>query len=328
MNFSIPKPLSDGFNKAVGYATDAAGDLAKDFVSGNSNSIDMPDYARFMRVIDQKDLARTNLFVVRFQDFRSVLTASGMLGKLGTVLDDVTGGIGAKSLLDKAGGMIRSQGMSRIQDIATNQLQKRLPQVTNVVGAIDPTLVRMIPGAGEFIDGVFNSSYDVNKDLALMVKSVNLPGMSLETQKNIHNRTPFTEVRGRTFNNVRVTFYLTPGLEERRMMIDWMNTVHNPRKNTVGFYDEYAKSIDIGVLDRKGRVKSVTNCTGCFPISISDVQYDMENNNQVATFEVEFAVSVVSQTKEEIDFNNLTINNVESLYNRTRASYNALRTFL
>ncbi|MGL6535308.1 hypothetical protein ACSZN5_21190 [Aeromonas caviae] len=58
MNFSIPKPLSDGFNKAVGYATDAAGDLAKDFVRGN-DSIDTPDYARFMRVIDQKDLART-----------------------------------------------------------------------------------------------------------------------------------------------------------------------------------------------------------------------------------------------------------------------------
>ncbi|MGL6535452.1 hypothetical protein ACSZN5_22165, partial [Aeromonas caviae] len=171
------------------------------------------------RLVVQERLGHysTNLFVVRFQDFRSVLTASGMLGKLGTVLDDVTGGIGAKSLLDKAGGMIGSQGMSRIQDIAYNQIQKRLPQVTNVVGAIDPTLVRMIPGAGEFIDGVFNSSYDVNKDLALMVKAVNLPGMSLETQKNIHNRTPFTEVRGRTFNNVRVTFYLTPGLGKVRI---------------------------------------------------------------------------------------------------------------
>lgn len=311
------------FDDVSDYAFDKAKGAADDFLSGRSEN-DTPDFSRFMRVIEQHDLARTNMFLVRFQGVRNVLTTDGIVGSAGKLFDSVSDADGimgkGKALL---GGITTGANWSRIQDIGWDQVRRRLPQVTNVVGAIDPTLVRMIPGAGELLDGFLNSSYDSNRDLALMVKSVNLPGTSFDTQKNIYNRKPFTEVIGRSFDTLRMTFYCTPGYVEREWFLNWMGRIHDPESNTMSFYNQYAQAIDVVSLDRKGDVRSVTHCDGCFPQRVGEVQLDFENNNQIATFEVEFALSTMKQSKQDGTGN--VFKSAESIYNRGKAMIKAFK---
>ncbi|PKD25072.1 hypothetical protein [Aeromonas hydrophila] len=313
-------------NKASGladYAFDKAKSAADDALSGR-NEADTPDFTRFMRVIEQRDLARTNLFLVRFQDMRNVLTADGIVGSAGKLFDKVGSANGitekGKALFN---GVANSANFNRIQDIAMDQIHKRLPQVANVVGAVDPTLVRMIPGAGELLDGFLDSAYDAKRDLALMVKSVNLPGTSFDTQRNVHNRKPFTEVRGRSYDTLRMTFYCTPGYAERQWFLKWMSDIHDPDSNTMSFYSQYARAIDVVCLDRTGDVRSVTHCDGCFPQRVSEVQLDFENNNQIATFEVEFALSTAKQSQQDGTGN--IFKSAESIFNRGRAMIKAFK---
>ncbi|WP_447824321.1 hypothetical protein [Aeromonas salmonicida] len=311
------------FDEVTDYAFNKAKSAADDVLSGR-NENDTPDYTRFMRVIENQDLARTNMFLVRFQSMRNILTTDGIVGSAGKLFDSVSNADGfmnkGKTLL---GGITSSASWSRIQDIGWDQVRRRLPQVAGVVGAIDPTLVRMIPGAGEMLDGFMNSSYDPNKDLALMVKSVNLPGTSFDTQKNIYNRKPFTEVIGRSFDTLRMTFYCTPGYQERGWFMKWMGDIHDPESNTMSFYSQYARSIDVVCLDRKGDVRSVTHCDGCFPQRVGEVLLDFENNNQIATFEVEFALSTVKQSKQDGTGN--IFKSAESIFNRGRAMLKAFK---
>ncbi len=275
-----------------------------------------PDYSRFMRVVETQDLARSNMFLVRFQDFRSAINFDGIVGPAGKIINDVSNENGMMGMGKELFGGISNN--VRAQDIVYNQARKYIPSVTNAIGLFDPTLVRMIPGAGEFLDGLLDTNYDPNKDLAIMVKNVNLPGTSFDTQKNIYNRKPFVEILGRSFSNLKMTFYCTPGYEEREWFLRWMRDIHDPNTNTFGFHDTYAKMIDVAVLDRQGRVRSIVHCDGCFPINVSDVQLDYESNNQIATFEVEFALGTVTQSKYRGKSGNV-ISSMESIYNRGKA---------
>ncbi|MGL6228638.1 MAG: hypothetical protein ACRC3J_05460 [Culicoidibacterales bacterium] len=247
---------------------------------------DVPDFARFMKVVQTQDLARPNLFLVRFGDFRSTMKNDQLLDFTSDIFDKS----GISNLIPGLDG--DAYTWNRIQDIASNTISKHLPpNIKNILGAYDPSLIRMIPGGGEFIDAYFGAGYDVNKDLALMVKSVNLPSSSLETQVNKTDRMPFTEVKGRSTGNISITFYCSPDYAERRLMLAWMNSVHNNKKNVYSFYHSYAKSIDIMTLDRRGRIVSGVNGVGCFPTNVGEVVFDVENGNQVSLCTVEFSCS-------------------------------------
>lgn len=294
----------------------------QDKIEDQLNSIhEAPDYAKFMRVVENQDLARTNTFVVRFEDFRSAIRADGVLGTAEDIIPD-----GAKSALGGIGGMmsnaIGGNNWSRIQDIAYNQSQKFLSsRMKSIMGAYDPLLVRMIPGAGEFIDAFTGAGYDVNKDLALMVKSVTIPGMSFVTQVNRVDRRPFHEITGNEITNLRMTLYCTPGYAERIWFLAWMNSAVNRNNGTRGFFDTYAKGIDVVTLDTKGVKTSVVHCSDCFPVNIGEIQLDFDQGNQVATFEVEFAISTMTHVESKGSQN--FVASAESIFHRVKGAIGA-----
>ncbi|MFL9600052.1 hypothetical protein ACKC5Q_05075 [Aeromonas dhakensis] len=290
-NFDTGK-LADGVK---GFVKNGIDDAFNDFV--NNNEFDTPDYSRFMNVVQSRDLARTNLFLVKFQDFRSLLMNDSITDVAGDIFSDVTNANGITGM-GKAlyNGISENVNWERATQLGFRAIRKKFPSAAGKIDKFDPTLIRMIPGLGEFYDGIVDAGYDPNKDLAIMVKSVSLPGVSLDTQKNFTNRKPFTEVNGRSYSNLRMTFYSTPEMREREWFINWMRDIHNPDTNQVGFYNAYSKVIDTTVLDRQGNVRAVIHCDGCFPISVGDIQLDYENNNQIMTFDVEFTISTMKQS--------------------------------
>ncbi len=320
MNFNLD--TATNYIKSIPdkFTLENAQELAGNALESYADSIvETPDYAKFMRVVENQDLARTNTFVVRFEDFRSAIRADGVLGMAEDIIPD-----GMKSALGGITNAIGGSNWSRIQDIAYNQSQKFLtPKIKSIIGAYDPSLVRLIPGAGEVIDAFFGNGYDVNKDLALMVKSVNLPGMSLTTQVNRVDRRPFHEITGHEVENIRMTVYCTPSYQERMLFIAWMNSAVNRKNGTRSFYDQYAKNIDIVTLDRKSIKTSVVHCDGCFPIRVGEIQLDFDQGNQVATFEVEFAISTMTHLESKGSQN--FVASAESIFHRVKGAIGALR---
>lgn len=309
----IPSVIKSGFDSGLQSGYDY---LMSGAAFGDSD--ETPDFARFMRVIETHDLARPNLFLVRFGDFRTVVSNDGVV--------DFDLGISTDGGVDNTSGPFAGAAYSwnRVKDIAFDAATKiASPRLKQIMGAYDPTLVSMIPGAGSIMETFLGTGYNVNKDLALMVKSVNLPGTQLETQINKTDRLPFFEVRGRTINNITVTFYCTPGYRERVLMLAWMNSIHNNKTGQYGFQAKYAREIDVLTLDRKGVRQSITLCKGCFPIRVGDVQLDYENNSQVATCEVEFVVSDMNQITSAGTEN--LFDAAQSLLNRGKGVYGALK---
>lgn len=302
-------------DKAVGLKNQFTSELMG---TSDGDVSETPDFARFMRKVEGNDLARTNMFLVRFADLNTGISQDGIVSSL----NPINSGSGGQETTGFFGG--DNYTWNRVKDISYNQLQKHLsPRLKSIMGATDASMLKMIPGAGELFSGFTGEDFNVNRDLAMMVKSVSLPGVAFDTQVNNNERKPFTEVRTRTTDPIRMTFYCSPDYIERTWFLTWMNSIHNQRKGTFGFYSNYSKKINIVTLDRNGVKTSVIDCDGCFPVRVGEVQLDYENNNQIATVEVEFTVSnmhhAVSKGKEK------AIDSIESLVRRGGIIKNALR---
>lgn len=300
-------------DKAVGIKNDFVSDLSG---ANDSDVSETPDFARFMRKVQNDDLARSNMFLVRFVDLNTGIGNDGIISSLDPIKS--TGGQPTTGFF---GG--DAYTWNRIKDISYNQLQSKLsPKIKSIMGATDPNMIKTIIGDGELYTGFFGEDYNVNRDLAMMVKSVTIPGVSLETQVNYNERKPFTEVRNRNIDTLRMIFYCSPDYAERIWFLTWLNSIHNQRKGTFGFYANYAKKINVVTLDRNGVKTSVIDMEGCFPTRVGEVTMSYEDNSQISIFEVEFTISnvthAVSKGKEK------AIDSIENIVRRTGVIRGAL----
>ncbi|ELC9716785.1 hypothetical protein QX995_002161 [Vibrio vulnificus] len=244
-----------------------------------------PRYKEFLNKVNSQDLARSNLFLVRFGDFRSILENDGIIDFTKEVLNS---GFGVSNLNPSQGA---PYAWKLVQRGAISSAYSALPHhAKKILGASDELGVfQDLFGSG--LNDILDGNYRVNNDFALMVKSANLPQRTLDVRTNKTDRTPYGEVRDGGSGNITLTCYCSPDYIERRLMMMWMNAIHDESKQAYGFHDTYAREINIATLDRRGVPQSVVVCNGCFPIRIGDVQLDFDSNNNVATFEVEFFVA-------------------------------------
>ena len=303
---------------SIDSLVDGAMNKGEEFLQGGDPT-EIPDLTRFMRTVENRDLARANMFIVRFGDFRSTIFNDGVFDTDVPIVPDGTGQNTSDDLFSGT-----SYTWKRLQDVALGTAHKILsPKMKKMFGAYDPSLIRMIPGAGEILDGFLGLDYDMNKDFALMVKAVSIPSSTIETQINRTDKLPWHEARGRTFGNIVMTFYCSPSYEERSMMLSWQNAITDPKTGRWGFYNSYARDIDVITLDRHGVKQSLSHSTGCFPIEVGEVQLDFENNSQVATFQVTFAVSTSTHIPNKGQEN--AIDSIESIIRRTTGVYKSIK---
>lgn len=245
-----------------------------------------PDFSKFMNKIGAEDLSRPNLFLVRFSNFATTIHADGVMD----FYEYVATGSEEQSLFDKA----LDFGIDAVREYGPGlAMQTELGK--KIMGAYNPKLLKTIL-PGEFVDGILPTGFDINKDLAMLVKAVTLPGTSLDVTKMYMDKKATPVATSRSNDNIKMTFYLRTNHAERQAMVAWMNMVHDQFTNEFGFYDSYAREIEIYPLDRRGIPLSVTKCAGCFPVNVSEVSYDTDSNNAIAMFDVEFTTSTM-QTK-------------------------------
>lgn len=237
------------------------------------------DLSKFSRKVATSDLARTNLFTVVFSSFDSI-------------------GQGRDSVLTPSVSVNDSGlSMSRLADVGGDLLLAQSEMARTVLGAYSPGLVRGVFGK-DFLD-MMGAGFDAKKDLGLMVKSVNIPGSTIEVTTNKFQRKPHNVVSNRTDENITMTFYLTPELAELILLNDWMNTIFDVKTSRVGFYNAYARSMEIFTYNRQGVAVSQTSVIEAFPVRIASINLDADTNNEVATVEVEFQYSYKITKKVE-----------------------------
>ncbi|QHJ78972.1 MAG: hypothetical protein [Caudoviricetes sp.] len=248
------------------------------------DSFQGPDLSGFMRKIERVDLARSNLFTVNFTDFRKIINADGVID---FDQDPIRTGDGLEDTLKQGTEFLWNKATDKATDFL---LKQGSMGIRALFGAYDPEIIQSIFGQ-EVVDLFSGPSYDVNKDVSLLAKSVNIPGVSFDTEKTYQDKRPFSNVKLRTIDNITMTFYCTPNYAERSLFMSWMNKIHNPKKNTFSFYDSVKQTIEIATFNRKGKISSIAICQGCIPVRVGPVQLDFDANNQVATFEVDFEVN-------------------------------------
>lgn len=210
------------------------------------------DIKKFVAQINKNDLARQNLYAVRFASLQD--TAKQMANTGETIYNasvDEVRGIGVKDAL-----------------MSTAEL--------------------------------FGAGFEYERNIGMMVKAVNIPGMTLETDVDKTRRKPSHIVKAKTDETVTMTMYLSMSHPERKMMLGWFNQIYTNSSAQVGFPANYQRTIEIYTYNRDAKMVTMTSLRNAFPIRVGGVQLGYENNNAIAEFEVELVYDSVTYLSQDI----------------------------
>ncbi len=237
-------------------------------------------FDEFMSKVNHSDLSRRNLFVVKFNELLTVIFKDTVISSGGFIKPD-------------RNGISTNTTNYRLlfgDTYSWNDLDIRLNQhevADRLLGATNSHYVKQLFGGDFFDNGQPNKS--LNRDVSLMVKSVSLPSSSLETTSNKSDKLIWNQINGRTVGDMTMTLYCSPNQIERKLIMNWMDYIHNQFKNTYAFHDEYVKDINVYQLGRDGYPAANNICYGCFPKSVSPAVLDADDSG-IFTFDVTFSV--------------------------------------
>lgn len=217
------------------------------------------DIDKFRSAIMSEDLGRTNLFKVEFAQ------------KWGKVPPSVRSSSGGESIFGSIVGFVTKEVLARSEPLR------------HITGFYSPEILRAI-GLGGVMDKYLKYPYD----LGLYVQSVGLPGRILNTTDITFDQVPHAIVNGAEYDLLTMTFLTSPSQKERRRFLEWCDTACNPNNGKYGYYDSYVMNINIKFYNRQGEMASITEVVEAFPVHVSEMQLSYQDNNQLATFDVQF----------------------------------------
>lgn len=237
----------------------------------------MIDIDAFRAVVMRDDLARSNLFKVELPQ---------KIGK-------TTGRSGGSSKLGFGASLFRS-----VTDALTKEVLSRVAPLRRLSGFYSPQILRAI-GLGDMLDKYLQYPYD----LGMYVRTVQVPGRTLNTVDTNQDQVVHSMVNGSEFEPFSISFITTPSQKERQFFLDWMNLANNLDTNKFAFYDDYVANIVVKQYDRQGNIASVTEIADAFPSRVSEMSMSYDSNNELATFDVTFkyknAITKESQGDED-----------------------------
>lgn len=248
---------------------------------------------RFVAKLNETDMARSNLYIVKFPSMANYLNNDGVIDNA-FIDDTITSLNGSAGKLYSSAKKTISRGLDAYDSFET-------------------------------LAGLLGGDYTSEYDMGLMVKNVNLPGSTLEVDIDKSRRNPYPIVKSKTDSTVTMTFYLTEDHAERRAMMAWYKSIYNTQTASVAFYKTYVKNIEIMTYSRKAKMSTVTNLKNAFPTRIGDVTLGYENNNEISTFEVEFVYE--SFTYSDNTFLKEETDQIESVLSAGGSAFNNISSF-
>ncbi len=210
------------------------------------------DVKKFLAQITKNDLARQNLYAVRFASLQDTAKQVANTGET-------------------------------IYNASTDSVKG--------IGVEDAMMSTM---------DLFGAGFEYERNIGMMVKAVNIPGSSYETDVDKTRRAPSHIVKAKTDEPVTMTMYLSPRHPERKMMLGWFKQIYTNASAQVGFAANYVRTIEIYTYDRNTQMVTMTSLKNAFPTRVGGVQLGYENNNAIAEFEVEFVYESATYISEDI----------------------------
>jgi hypothetical protein len=129
------------------------------------------------------------------------------------------------------------------------------------------------------------------REVSLRCESVVLPGRNLNTLTDGMPYGPTREVvDGVTYaEDITMTFVASAGLNERVFFEEWQEKAFNEKSWNVGFYDDYVKTIDIFLLNRKDERRYGLQLVEAFPKTIAGTDLSQASSNQIIKTSVTFS---------------------------------------
>lgn len=131
----------------------------------------------------------------------------------------------------------------------------------------------------------------LGRNMEFKIKAQTLPVAVVEKVPLSYQNKKINLAGDRSFEDWTVTVYVDIDHEIRNQFIKWQDLAQAIDKQIYGEYPEtYKKTATITQINRQGKDSKSYTLHGIWPTNIAEAQLDWENNNQVMTFDVTFAV--------------------------------------
>lgn len=129
---------------------------------------------------------------------------------------------------------------------------------------------------------------DAAKNSQFLCRAASLPGSTVAPIPVYYRGRAFNVAGERQFQPWTVTIY-NENFWLRDALVNWSNSINNISNNTgILAPKEYQKRITVQQLDRNEGVMKTIEMVSAFPVDISPIELDWENNAQVEMFQCTF----------------------------------------
>jgi len=141
---------------------------------------------------------------------------------------------------------------------------------------------------GDLVSGLLNAN---NRAWSLQADSASIPGKSFNTTERKTHGPVLKLPYDASYNEFTCTFKTRPYLSEKQAFHDWMDIIEDPLTKNIQYFDRYSSRIVFAHYTRFDHENPAFECTmiDAYPINIADMDFNMGDNDQYATFTVTFA---------------------------------------
>ena len=144
---------------------------------------------------------------------------------------------------------------------------------------------------GSLLSGNFSAGNLINdpRDISILCKTVNIPGRTLSTFEQDHdrqqNKYPYTFID----EDVTMTFHLTNDYYMRNMLEQWQKGIFDTESYVTGFKNDYSVDVIIQQLNQKNIPVYGVKLLKAYPVSYEGIALDNSSENAVTEMSVTFA---------------------------------------
>lgn len=118
-----------------------------------------------------------------------------------------------------------------------------------------------------------------SEDISIKCHTCSLPARGIMTHEVRSNSAPIKFPYSQSYDPVTFSFYADGNLDSRRYFDEWHSDIVDFAQNTLSFFSEYTKDVDIEVLNRKGEPTYKVRLYTAWPMNIGVVDYSYGNTN-------------------------------------------------
>ena len=250
----------------------------------------------FRRNVGDLDFQRNNKF--------SVIFSSSPTDKAGDVLERLGGMIFNNVPVDNnffSSNNLIGNAINSTISTGVNRVVQRSGIKKIVIGATNNRLVQSILGEFYFGQEIIKF-FSLNEgDRGLLVESVDLPSFNVGYEMNFMYNSPIPRIKNREYEPLNITFRTDADARNLNAMIEWNQSVKDPKTNLTAYPEHVDSTIQINLHDRNGIPHTTYVFEGCIPMVVKDNGYSHQAMNDISRFSVTFAYRSVFVGKVPFD---------------------------